>query len=132
MRDGTGVHHFAGRHVFAELTGVVAGRLDDEAFLRRTLAEALSLAGATVCGLDSHRFEPQGVTVLALLAESHASLHTYPEFGAAFVDVFTCGSRADPESAVRLLAGALDASIERLRAVRRGLRTAPALADPLT
>jgi S-adenosylmethionine decarboxylase proenzyme len=63
---------------------------------------------------------PHGVTVVAMLAESHASVHTYPELGASFVDVFTCGESADPERAVRLLAEALGADSLRLTTVLRG------------
>ncbi|CAM03604.1 S-adenosylmethionine decarboxylase [Saccharopolyspora erythraea NRRL 2338] len=125
-------HRFAGRHVIAELVSVEPGLLDDEEFLRRALGDALAAAGATVCAMSSHRFQPQGVTVLALLTESHASVHTYPEFGAAFVDAFTCGSTADPERAVRLLVRALDASVGQLRTLRRGTRQVPALADPVS
>jgi hypothetical protein len=60
------------------------------------------------------------ITVLALLAESHASVHTYPEVGSTFVDVFTCGERADPEKAVRLLAEALGTTSVELSSVARG------------
>ncbi|GAB3500526.1 adenosylmethionine decarboxylase [Amycolatopsis cihanbeyliensis] len=111
---------FAGRHVLAELEGIPAAALDDVATLRDTLATTLSEAGATVCDVISHRFQPQGVTVLAMLAESHASLHTYPEIGAVFVDVFTCGERADPERAAELLASKLGAASVRMSTVDRG------------
>lgn len=111
---------FAGRHVLAEFDGVAAGPLDDADFLRETLAHTLRTAGATVCEVIAHRFQPQGVTVLAMLAESHASVHTYPEIGAVFVDVFTCGDRADPEHAVHLLAEALNARECRTSTVERG------------
>jgi spermidine synthase len=111
---------FAGRHVLAEFDGVEPALLDDPEFLTTTLRSALNRAGATVREVVSHRFEPHGVTVLALLAESHASLHTYPEFGSAFADVFTCGDRADPALAVRLLATALDAAPPRMSTVDRG------------
>jgi S-adenosylmethionine decarboxylase proenzyme len=81
-----------------------------------------------VCDVVSKRFVPQGVTVLALLSESHASLHTYPEVGAVFLDVFTCGSRADPELATRLLAEALGAKDTHVTIIRRG-RTAPVIIE---
>jgi S-adenosylmethionine decarboxylase proenzyme len=68
----------------------------------------------------SKRFVPQGVTLLALLSESHASLHTYPEVGAVFLDVFTCGNRADPELATTLLAEALGAKDTHVTIIRRG------------
>ncbi|MFC4001052.1 adenosylmethionine decarboxylase [Prauserella oleivorans] len=115
---------FSGTHVLAELDGVEPRLLDDESFLRTTLARTLTDAGATVCEVIAHRFQPQGVTVLAMLAESHASVHTYPEIGAAFVDVFTCGERADPEEAVQLLARALGSAPVTMSTVRRGRQTA--------
>ncbi len=70
--------------------------------------------------IDKH-FTPHGVTVLALLAESHASIHSYPERGAMFVDVFTCGDSADAEYAVRLLCKELAASEATVQTVIRGL-----------
>ncbi|OZM74558.1 adenosylmethionine decarboxylase [Amycolatopsis antarctica] len=111
---------FAGRHVLAELSGVAPEKLNDIPFLRDALTQALVAADATVCQVIAHRFQPQGATVLALLAESHASIHTYPEIGAAFVDVFTCGVRADPEVAVHLLAEALGAMADSVSVVDRG------------
>jgi S-adenosylmethionine decarboxylase len=118
--DVPAIGRFAGRHVLAELDDVDRSLLDDPTFLREALASAVSEAGATLCEVMSHRFAPQGVTVLAMLAESHASVHTYPELGAVFVDVFTCGDRADPEHAVRLLAKALGTGSVRMSTVRRG------------
>jgi S-adenosylmethionine decarboxylase len=111
---------FAGRHVLAELEGASPALLDDEPFLRRALEEALRDCGATVCQVIAKRFEPHGVTVLALLSESHASLHSYPEVGSVFVDVFTCGPRADPERAVHSLVRALGAAVGSCRTIRRG------------
>lgn len=119
---------FAGQHVLAEFEGVDPALLDDVAFLRVTLERSLDRAGATVCDVVSKRFVPQGVTLLALLSESHASLHTYPEVGAVFLDVFTCGNRADPELATRLLAEALGAKDTHVTIIRRG-RTTPAAVD---
>ncbi|MCP3804180.1 adenosylmethionine decarboxylase [Allokutzneria sp. A3M-2-11 16] len=114
---------FTGQHVLAEFAGIDASLLDDELFLRRTLEHVLDQAGATVCDVSSKQFEPQGVTVLALLSESHASIHTYPEIGALFVDVFTCGDRARPELAVRLLAEALGAATVQTKTIHRGWET---------
>lgn len=111
---------FVGWHVLAEAHGVDPELLDDPDFLSNTLEVSLKEAGATVCAMNSHRFEPQGVTVLAMLAESHASVHTYPELGALFVDVFTCGDQASPERAVRHLTTALGATGTRTSTVRRG------------
>ncbi|NIH79514.1 adenosylmethionine decarboxylase [Amycolatopsis viridis] len=111
---------FAGRHVLAELRSIDPALLDDPAFLRAALRVAVTEAGASVREVVDHRFEPQGVTVLALLSESHASVHTYPEVGALFADVFTCGHQADPVLAVRLLAAALGTTAVHMSVVDRG------------
>lgn len=114
------VGQFAGRHVLAELDGIDPGLLDDPDRLRALLVTAVTEAGATVCDVVARRFTPQGVTMVAMLAESHASVHTYPELGASFVDVFTCGKNADPELAVRLFAEALGTTSLRLATMLRG------------
>ena len=111
---------FAGRHVLAELIGVDPALLDDEAAVRTALDESLRAAGAAVLRTVSHRFEPRGLTVLAMLSESHASVHTWPEHGSAFVDVFTCGDAADPECAAELLARRLSATALHRRTIDRG------------
>jgi S-adenosylmethionine decarboxylase len=69
--------------------------------------------------LITHRFDPQGVTGLALLAESHISIHTWPESGYAAVDVFTCGDHTMPERACQVLQTALGASRHKLTSFRR-------------
>jgi spermidine synthase len=111
---------FAGCHVLAEFTGVDRDLANDRVRLRHLLRNAVERAGATVCDMVDKRFEPHGVTVLALLAESHASIHSYPERGAMFVDVFTCGESADAEEAVRLLREAVGAADAHVHTVFRG------------
>lgn len=111
---------FTGRHVLAELTGLEPSLLDDEPAVREALVGALTGAGASVLRTIGHRFDPRGLTVLAMLSESHASVHTWPEHGSAFVDVFTCGEAADPERAVELLAARLGAAHVHRRTVDRG------------
>lgn len=117
------IGEFAGRHVLAEFSGVTAALLDDVEFLCESLERALRKAGATVREVTSTRFAPQGVTVVALLSESHASIHSYPERGSVFVDVFTCGRRADPELAVQLLQDMLGATAARTSTIHRGQDT---------
>ncbi|TSE01656.1 adenosylmethionine decarboxylase [Skermania sp. ID1734] len=122
---------FAGSHVLAEFDGIDSELLDSPEALETLLHTTLTDAGATVCGVVSHRFEPQGVTVLAMLAESHASIHTYPERGSAFADVFTCGHRADPRRAVELMSAALGAATTRTTIVPRGLEQPRLLREPV-
>ena len=116
-----------GKHCILELYHCRADRLDDEAFLRSSITQAVQQAGATLLQLISHRFCPQGVTALALLAESHLSIHTWPESGYAAVDVFTCGDHTMPERACRRLIADLEAADHRLSSFRR--QTPQALGD---
>ena len=92
-----------GRHCILELYQCDNAKLNDEAFIRTTITASAKIAGATLINLVTHSFKPQGVTGLALLAESHISIHTWPEIGYAAIDVFTCGDHTMPEKACKLL-----------------------------
>jgi len=92
-----------GRHCILELYQCDQAKLNDEAFIRTTMTSSAKIAGATLINLVTHSFRPQGVTGLALLAESHISIHTWPEIGYAAIDVFTCGDHTMPEKACKLL-----------------------------
>ena len=89
----------AGRHCILEIYECDQVKLNDEAFVRTTITSSVKMAGATLINLITHSFKPQGVTGLALLAESHISIHTWPEIGYAAIDVFTCGNHTMPEIA---------------------------------
>ena len=108
-----------GKHCILELYECDPSRLDDEAFLRTSITTAAKSAGATLLNLITHHFEPQGVTGLALLAESHISIHTRPESGYAAVDVFTCGDHTMPEQACAVLSEALQSKRQALRSFLR-------------
>ena len=92
-----------GRHCILELYQCDHAKLNDEAFIRTTITSSAKIAGATLINLITHSFKPQGVTGVALLAESHISIHTWPEIGYAAIDVFTCGDHTMPEKACKLL-----------------------------
>ena len=77
------------------------------------------MANATVLNLTSNKFEPQGVTAIALLAESHISIHTWPESNYSAVDIFTCGQNMMPELASQYLIEALMAKEHSLRVIQR-------------
>jgi S-adenosylmethionine decarboxylase len=85
------VGKFRGTHLLGELYDVPSHVLDDDKHLQQVLLEAIPHGTATVLGVQSKKFEPVGVTILILLAESHASIHTYPENKSLFLDIFTCG-----------------------------------------
>ena len=115
-----------GKHCILELYECDPSRLDDEAFLRTSITTAAKSAGATLLNLITHHFEPQGVTGLALLAESHISIHTWPESGYAAVDVFTCGDHTMPEQACAVLSEAVQSKRQALRSFLRETPTAVA------
>ena len=94
-------------------------KLNDESFLRCTLNRAAKLAKAKVLNLISHKFEPQGVTAIALLAESHISIHTWPESKYSAVDIFTCGQNMLPKLASQYLIEVLKAEEHILRIIER-------------
>jgi S-adenosylmethionine decarboxylase len=96
------------KHCVAELYRADTEKLNDADFINKALTSAAELANATVLSVYTHSFTPQGVTGFALLAESHISIHTWPEHGFAAIDAFTCGSKTDPEVACTYLASCFD------------------------
>ena len=107
------------KHLLLELYKCDREKLNDESFLRCILNRAAKLANATVLNLISNKFEPQGVTAIALLAESHISIHTWPESNYSAVDIFTCGKNMMPELASQYLIEALRAEEHSLRVIER-------------
>ena len=107
------------KHLLLELYRCNYEKLNDESFLRCTLNRAAKFAKATVLNLISNKFEPQGVTAIALLAESHISIHTWPESNYSAVDIFTCGQNMLPELASEYLIEALNAEEHSLRVIER-------------
>ena len=88
-------------------------------FLRYLINNSAKLAEAKVLNLISNKFEPYGVTAIALLAESHMSIHTWPESNYAAVDIFTCGTNMKPELASQYLIEHLEASKHFLKTINR-------------
>ena len=107
------------KHILLELYRCDCEKLNDESFLRCTLNRAAKLAKATVLNLISNKFEPQGVTAIALLAESHISIHSWPESNYSAIDIFTCGQNMMPELASQYLIEALKAEEHFLRVIER-------------
>ena len=107
------------KHLLLELYRCDYEKLNDESFLRCTLNNASKFANATVLNLISNKFEPQGVTAIALLAESHISIHTWPESNYSAVDIFTCGQNMKPQIASKYLIEALMAKEHLLRVFNR-------------
>jgi len=85
-----------GRHLLVDLFGCDRTRLDDVDYLRAQAVAAAEAMGATVVGVHAHRFEPHGVSVFVVLAESHLAIHTWPEHATASLDIFVCNPETDP------------------------------------
>jgi len=92
-----------GVHCILELHGCPAELLDDLVFIQRAIEQGSQAAHSSLLHIASHKFSPQGVTAVGLLAESHLSIHTWPERGYAAVDIFTCGGHTQPERACDVL-----------------------------
>ena len=110
---------YKSKHFLLELYRCDQEKLNDESFLRCTLNKAAKLANAKVLNLISNKFEPQGVTAIALLAESHLSIHTWPEANYSAVDIFTCGQNMKPDISCKYLIEALLAEEHLLRVINR-------------
>jgi S-adenosylmethionine decarboxylase proenzyme len=110
-----------GRHLLLELKFCNKEVLDDLEYLKTGLIEIAEEIGATVLNNVFHQFCPQGVSGVVVIAESHLCIHTWPEYGYAAVDIFTCGNTIDPRDAVNLLVKKLNAQEHSFRELERGL-----------
>ncbi len=89
-------HEFSGKHFFGSYTNCDKSALGDVEGMLAAMDKAVLASGATILDRTHYVFPPNGLTVVYLLSESHASIHTYPEYGACFVDLFTCGDHCSP------------------------------------
>jgi len=116
----TTAHLASGMHLIADLHGIAEAKLNDPAAIEELLRESALVAGATIIYSHFHLFgEGQGVTGVVLLAESHITIHTWPELGFAAADVFMCG-HARPTAAVELIVAALSPTSTRIQHIARG------------
>ena len=113
------LYDFLGVHLLLELYGCNREKLNDELYLRCQLNAAAKLANASVLNIMSNKFEPFGVTAIALLAESHLSIHTWPESQYSAIDIFTCGRNMKPKLASQFLIKSLEASNYLLKTIAR-------------
>ncbi len=110
-----------GRHLLLELKDCNMEGLDNLDFVRDCLREAVACCGATIVGECFHHFSPQGVSGIINIEESHISIHTWPEYRYAAADVFTCGTRVNPEEAARAIVEKLEAKTHSFMELQRGV-----------
>jgi len=88
-------------HWLLDMFGVDSNLCNDMEFCAEVMIEAIIKSNTKLLQLATHKFLPQGLTIVGLLSESHISIHTYPEHNYVAVDVFTCGDKPTPEKAIR-------------------------------
>ena len=108
-------------HILLELKDCNPELLNDLDFIRGAMLQTASQVGATIVGESFHRFSPQGVTGILAIAESHISIHTWPEYGYAAADIFSCGSSFESRTAAESLVEQLEAKDPEIIEVPRGV-----------
>lgn len=92
-----------GKHLLIELNDCNRELLNDLDTIRDIMLAAATGCGATILGESFHRFSPQGISGVIIIAESHLTIHTWPEHGYAAADIFTCGTTVIPEKAAEII-----------------------------
>ena len=113
--------HALGRQILVEFYGCNEAVLTDTANIREVMLEATRRSGATIISDDFHTFSPHGVSGVVVIAESHVTVHTWPEFGYAAIDIFTCGETIDPWAVMRYLEAEFGAESVSSMELKRGL-----------
>lgn len=109
-----------GRHLLAEFYECNPEILDDLNIVEEYMKQSADVAGATIVNWTFHRFNPQGVSGVVVIAESHLAIHTWPEYGYAAIDLFTCGESVDPWKAFNFLKDKFQAQRVDVKEVQRG------------
>lgn len=110
-----------GKHLILDLYECNKECLDDYSYLEKHMKKAVEIAKARIINVIGEKFSPQGVTILALLAESHCSIHTWPEIGYAAVDLYTCGDTTNTHVAAMYLKEKLEAKISEEKEICRSI-----------
>lgn len=110
-----------GTHLLLDLKDCNPQLLDDFHHIRQAMLGAADEAGATIVGDNFHKFHPVGVTGIVAISESHICIHTWPEYGYAAVDIFTCGKGFQPQKAADLIIDRLMCERPTVTEIERGL-----------
>jgi len=121
-----------GRHLLVDLYGCDSSLLDDVEAIRHHMIQSALKAKSTIINSTFHHFSPWGVSGVIIIAESNISVHTWPEYGYAAIDVFTCGNEGDPWKAFEYLRDAFGSKRHDVKEEKRGILHASGIAwrDP--
>lgn len=114
-----------GSHLILELYSCPAALLDDPRHVAQVMTSAVEASGATMIKPFFHQFAPQGVSGVIIISESHFTIHTWPEFGYAAIDVFTCGDVIDMDVAAETLRAGFRAAGMHKMSLSRGMLDLP-------
>lgn len=110
-----------GRQILVEYYDCETDRINDVDFIESALLEATRRSKATIISHNFHKFSPHGVSGVVVIAESHVSIHTWPEYNYAAVDIFTCGETIDPWVIQEYLKDAFDSKNISSMEMKRGM-----------
>lgn len=113
-----------GRHLLAEFYDCEPNILNNVSLIETVMTDAARIAGATIVQQNFHHFSPYGVSGVVVIAESHLAIHTWPEYGYAAIDLFTCGESVDPTVAYDYLREHMHAKTAFYSELKRGLLNA--------
>jgi S-adenosylmethionine decarboxylase proenzyme len=109
-----------GNHILVEMYGCNRDTLNDAKTIESEMVKAAELINARVVNSSAHNFSPQGVSAVVIIAESHLTMHTWPEYGYAAVDLFICTGTLEPMIAFEHLKNALQATHTSTIELKRG------------
>ena len=112
---------FLGIHLLLELKDCNTGIIKNLDEVRNSMVSAAKKARATIIDVSFHEFSPFGISGMVVIAESHLSIHTWPEYGYAAVDIFTCGDVIKPEAAARFLIDKFGCKNPSMTEMKRGI-----------
>lgn len=112
----------AGKHLIIEAVGSEQHLLNDQKLIRESLIAAANAGKFAILDMSVHRLEPRGVTGYALLAESHISVHTWPQHNYAAIDIFTCSDK-EPMLVLNVLKSRLKLEKIKITSISRGKGT---------
>ncbi len=115
-----------GKHLIVELYDCDFGLINDVSQVEKILVEAVAISKATIVQPVFHQFSPHGVSGVVVIAESHFTIHTWPEYGYCALDIFTCGELIDSDASLEYLKKAFKAGSLSVMEIKRGVLNLPA------
>lgn len=111
---------YLGQHLIVEFYGCDPACIEDPEQVKALMNKAAIEAGASIVSSDFHTFSPHGVSGVIIIKESHLTVHCWPEYGYASVDIYTCGNQVDPWKSLEILKNGFQAQEMETSLIKRG------------